>query len=90
MAQTTPKHSGYTIIDGTTTGKNGTKVNTWIEYKITSQDINNNRSTVDVYLYARANTAGLSTEWSGTRSYGSITFNGTAHAGASIDRKSVV
>lgn len=84
MAQTTPKHSGYTIINGTTTGKNGTKVNTWIEYKVTSQNINNNTSSVDVYLYARANVDGLSTSWDGTRSYGSITFNGTAHAGASI------
>lgn len=83
MAQTTPKNSGYTIINGSTTGKNGAKVNTWLEYKVT-QSIANNTSTIDVYLYARANTSGLSTSWDGTRSYGSITFDGSSHAGASI------
>jgi len=83
MAQTTPKNSGYTIINGSTTGKNGSKVNTWLEYKVT-QNIANNTSTIDVYLYARANTSGLSTSWDGARSYGSITFDGTSHAGASI------
>ena len=83
MAQTTPKNSGYTIINGSTTGKNGAKVNTWLEYKVT-QSIANNTSTIDVYLYARANTSGLSTSWDDTRSYGSITFDGSSHAGASI------
>lgn len=83
MAQTTPKHSGYTIINGSTTGSNGAKVNTWLEYKAT-KDIASNTSTVDVYLYARANVDGLGTSWDGTRSYGSITFDGTSHAGASI------
>ena len=84
MAETTPKHSGYTIINGSTTGSNGSKVNTWIEYKVTSQSIANNTSTVDIYLYARANTSGLSTAWLYSGKYGSITFDGTAHEGATI------
>lgn len=82
MAQTTPKHDGYTIINGTTTGSNGSKVNTWLEYKVT-QSITNNTSTIDIYLYARA-TQTLSTKWEVSTSYGSITFNGTAHAGATM------
>ena len=83
MAQTTPKHEGYSIIDGTTTGKNGAKVNTWIEWKETSYSVENNTSTVNVYLYARANTSGLSTKWvpSYSDTYGSIIVNGTTYSG---------
>lgn len=84
MAQTTPVHSGYTIINGSTTGSNGSKVNTWIEYKITSQNIENNTSTLNVYLYARANTSGLSTEWNKSNTYGSIVVNGTTYSGPAI------
>lgn len=81
MAQSTPVHSGYTIINGTTTGSNGNKVNTWIEYKVTSRSIANNTSTLSVYLYARANTSGLKTEWDKTATYGSITVAGTSYSG---------
>lgn len=84
MAQTTPKNSGYTIINGSTTGSNGSKVNTWIEYKVTAQSIENNTSTIDIYLYARANTAGLSTAWQYNNTYGSISLDGTAHAGPAL------
>lgn len=78
-----PKHSGYTVINGTTTGSNGSKVDTWIEYK-TTQNTSANTSTVDIYLYASANKSGLTTKWTTTASYGSITLNGTSHAGASM------
>lgn len=75
MARTTPVHSGYTIINGTTTGSNGSKCDTWIEYKITSQDTTNNRSTVQAYLYTCANFSS-STEYSGTANYGYLQVDG--------------
>ena len=54
MAVSTPVNTGYTIINGTTTGSNGSKVNTWIEYKVTSQDVVANTSTIRVILYSQA------------------------------------
>lgn len=84
MAQTTPVHSGYTIINGTSTGSNASKINTWIEYKVISQDTTNNKSYMDVYLYARANTSGLSTSWQHNNTYGSITVNGTTYSGPAL------
>lgn len=54
MAVSTPVNTGYTIINGTTTGSNGSKVNTWVEYKVTSQSVANNTSTIRVVLYSQA------------------------------------
>ncbi len=80
----TPVHSGYTVLAGTTTGKNSAKVDTWIEYKVIQDDrsIEDNTSTINVYLYARANTAGLSTKWTTSARYGSLTIAGTTYQGA--------
>ena len=72
MARTTPVNSGYTIINGSTTGTNGSKVNTWLEYKVLSQSIANNQSTVRVILYSQA-TISSSTHATGTpRQYGYV------------------
>jgi len=71
MAQTTPINTGYTIINGTTSGSNGSKVNTWIEYKVTAQSTVNNTSTLDVYLYSQATTS-LSTIWERSGNYGYV------------------
>lgn len=71
MAQTTPINAGYTIINGTTSGSNGSKVNTWIEYKVTAQSTTNNTSTLDVYLYSQA-TQSLSTIWERSGNYGYV------------------
>ena len=77
MARTTPVHSGYTIINGTTTGSNGSKCDTWIEYKVTSQSVVNNTSTLVAYLYTCANYSN-STSYSSTSNYGYLTYdNGT-------------
>lgn len=77
MAQTTPINTGYTIINGTTSGSNGSKVNTWIEYKVTAQSTVNNTSTLDVYLYSQATTS-LSTIWERSGNYGYVQVdNGT-------------
>lgn len=77
MARTTPVHSGYTIINGTTTGSNGSKCDTWIEYKVTSQSVVNNTSTLVAYLYTCANYSN-STSYSSTANYGYLTYdNGT-------------
>lgn len=81
MARTTPVNSGYTIINGSTTGTNGSKVNTWLEYKVLSQSIANNQSTVRVILYSQA-TISSSTQQTGTaRQYGYV------QAGASSSTK---
>lgn len=71
MAQTTPINTGYTIINGTTSGSNGSKVNTWIEWKVTAQSTVNNTSTLDVYLYSQATTS-LSTIWERSGNYGYV------------------
>jgi len=63
-----PINSGYTVVDGTTTGNynNGvpnTYVKTWMEYKVLqdSTDIVNNRSRIDVKLYSQVIDGGSST-----------------------------
>lgn len=78
----TPVHSGYTVLAGTTTGKNSAKVDTWIEYKVIDRSIEDNTSTINVYLYARANTSGLQTKWTTSARYGSLTIAGTTYQGA--------
>ena len=56
---------------------NGSKVDTWIEWKITGQSVTNNTSTVRVVLYSAA-TFSSSTSYSGTANYGYVTYdNGT-------------
>lgn len=71
MAVSTPVNSGYTIINGSTTGSNGSKVNTWVEYKVLSQSIANNQSTVRVVLYSQA-TFDSSTAHTVTRQFGYV------------------
>lgn len=77
MAQTTPINTGYTIINGTTSGKNGSITNTWIEYKVTAQSTVNNTSTLDVYLYSQC-TQYKDTKWERSGNYGYVQIdNGT-------------
>ena len=72
MARTTPVNSGYTIIQGVTRGTNVSEVDTWIEYKVTSQSIANNTSTIRVILYSQARRT-ASTKQEGTaRQYGYV------------------
>lgn len=68
-----PINSGYTVVDGTTTGNyaNGnpnTYVKTWMEYKVLQDatDISNNRSRIDVKLYSQVIDGGSSTGMSNT------------------------
>lgn len=74
MARTTPVNSGYTIINGSVTGTNGSKVDTWIEWKVTGSSVANNTSTVRMILYAQA-TQSLSTYYSSTENYGWVGYN---------------
>lgn len=55
MARTTPVNSGYTIINGSSTGSNAAYVDTWLEYKVTGQSVANNTSTVRLVLYSMIN-----------------------------------
>lgn len=66
-----PINSGYTVVDGTTTGNynNGvpnTYVKTWMEYKVISQDLVNNTTTIDAKLYSQVIDGGSSSGMSNT------------------------
>lgn len=74
MTRTSPVNSGYTIIPGTTTGSNGSKVDTWVEYKVTSQNVANNTSTVRVVLYSQA-TISSSTKWESASNFGYVGYD---------------
>lgn len=56
--QTTPIHSGYSIINGTFTGTAAAKLGCWMEYKVVSQSAVDNTSTIRFYIYI-ANVAGF-------------------------------
>lgn len=71
MTITKPINSGYSVILGSTTGSNGSKVDTWLEYKVLSQSIDNNQSTVRVILYSQA-TFDSSTAHTVTRQFGYV------------------
>lgn len=45
-------NSGYTILNGTSTGKNDDRFDVWVEYKVESQSVENNTSTVKAFFYA--------------------------------------
>ena len=47
----TPIHSGYTIINGSISGGSSSKIGTWMEYKVVSQSITNNTSTIRFYVF---------------------------------------
>lgn len=74
MARTTPVNSGYNIINGTTTGSNGSKVDTWLEWAITGQSVTNNTSTVRVVLYSAA-TISSSTKWEVASNFGYVGYD---------------
>lgn len=74
MARTTPVNEGYSIINGSVTGTNGSKVDTWIEWKVTGTSVPNNTSTVRIILYAQATTS-LSTNYDSTENYGWVGYD---------------
>ena len=74
MARTTPVNSGYTIINGSTTGTNGSKVDTWIEYKVLAQSVQNNTSQVRVVLYSQS-TVSSSTKWEIPENFGYVGYD---------------
>lgn len=74
MARTTPVNSGYSIINGTTSGANGGTTDTWIEWAVTERSISANTSTVRAILYSQ-NTAGKTSNYSGNAEYGWVSYN---------------
>lgn len=44
-------NSGYTVVNGSLTGTGANKVACWLEYKILSQSIENNATTIRFYAY---------------------------------------
>lgn len=49
--RTTPIHSGYSIINGSFSGTATTKLGCWMEYKVVSQSVENNTSTIRFYIF---------------------------------------
>ena len=74
MARTTPVNSGYTIINGSTTGTNGSKVDTWLEYKVLAQSAQDNTSKIRVVLYSQS-TVSSSTKWEIPENFGYVGYN---------------
>lgn len=74
MARTTPVNSGYSIINGSVTGSNGSKIDTWVEWKVTSTSVANNTSNVRIILYAQATTS-VSTNYDSTENYGWVGYD---------------
>lgn len=74
MARSTPVNAGYTIINGTATGSNGSRVDVWIEYKVITQDILANTSTLRVILYAAA-TFSSTTKYEIAANYGYVGYD---------------
>ena len=44
-------HDGYTIVNGSLSGTAASKVSCWLEYKIVSQSVPNNTSTIRFYVF---------------------------------------
>lgn len=74
MARTTPVNSGYSIINGSVTGSNGSKIDTWVEWKVISTSVANNTSNVRMILYAQATTS-VSTNYDSTENYGWVGYD---------------
>ena len=74
MARTTPVNEGYSIINGSVTGSNGSKIDTWVEWKVTSTSVANNTSNVRIILYAQATTS-VSTNYDSTENYGWVGYD---------------
>lgn len=77
-ANTIPYNTGYTAIMGTTTGNNGYRTDTWVEYKVIGQNEVNNTSTVKVYLYSQAQWDS-STIHESTGNYGYVQIDSDKH-----------
>lgn len=77
MAYTKPINSGYTVIQGVTTGDNSDAVETWLEWKETGYNVENNTSDVKVYLYSGV--TGSSGTYGGNGGKSWITINGTEY-----------
>lgn len=58
-------NSGYTVVNGSLTGSANTKIACWLEYRLLSQSIVNNTSTIRVYAYIATaqNTSQYWTYW---------------------------
>jgi hypothetical protein len=84
-------NSGYTILNGISSGKNDDRFDVWVEYKVTSQSVANNTSSISAYFYS-ALKSGESSTTRGSNGLDS-TFSvggksGTAKSNASYDFRS--
>lgn len=85
--RTVPVNSGFTILNGTSTGKNDDRFDVWVEYKVT-QNVTNNTSAVEAYFYSALKSGKSSTtrQNSGLNSTFSVNgVSGTVRSNASYD-----
>ncbi len=52
MARQTPVNAGFTIVNGSGTGVNGSRIDVWMEYQLGQQNIIGNYTPITVYFYA--------------------------------------
>lgn len=82
---TIPQHSGYSVIKGSGTGPNGDRIDVWIEWKVTEQDVDNNRSYVRAYFYAALKSGQSSTTWGDSGCSSSFSVGGVSGTGLKSD-----
>jgi hypothetical protein len=78
---TIPQHSGYSVITGSGTGPNGDRIDVWIEWRVTEQEIDNNRSYVRAYFYAALKSGYTTSTWGGSGCYSSFSVGGVSGTG---------
>lgn len=83
MARKTPIHPGYTIVNGSGTGINGSRIDVWVEYSVGAQDIAGNYTPFTAYFYAVLNPDYTSSTANARGLNASFSVDGIAGAGTS-------
>lgn len=83
MARSTPINSGYSVVSGTGTGTNGDRIDVWVEYKVISQSVVNNTSTIRAYFYAALKTGSSASTGLDYGLYSTFSVGGVAGTGRS-------
>ena len=78
MARNTPVHSGYSIINGSGSGKNANRIDVWVEYSVVSQNISSNASQVYAYFYTALKSGYTSETHSSKGLYSNFTVDGSS------------
>ena len=78
MARSSPINSGYSIINGSGSGKNADRIDVWVEYAVVSQNTSMNASQVYVYFYTALRNGYTSETHSRSGLYSNLTVDGSS------------